>query len=128
VEPEIISNFVEMSKKTNTKKRFLASLLASVYLFAVMFSGFFHTHTNNYKQDLFFVKNAADSSKVINFGGTDDCFSLHFFNAGIGILTSESNFQFFFIHFFSKQKSVFQFFAPAKNFHFFSLRAPPVFI
>lgn len=117
-----------MSKKRNTKKRILASLLASVYLFSVMFSGFFHTHTNNYKEDLIFVKNTPESSKIVNFGGTDDCFSLHFFNAGIGILASENNFKPLFVKIFSNQNFVFRFFTSAKNIRFFLLRAPPVFI
>lgn len=117
-----------MNKKLHSNRRFLASLFASVYLFAVVFSGFFHTHTNNFKEDLLSFSKKPVSEKIVNFGGVDDCFSSHFFNAGIGILDAEANFQFIISKEFTLKNFQYHFTVPTEKVVFFSLRAPPVFI
>lgn len=120
--------FVKMSKKTSLKNRFIATLLASVYLFAVVFSGVFHTHTNNFKEDISSVKNIPASSKIVNFGGIDDCFSSHFFNAGLSILDSGENFSFLNLSFYAFVIQYYFFNFSTENLQLFSLRAPPVFL
>lgn len=120
--------FVKMSKKIALKNRFLATLLASVYLFAVVFSGFFHTHTNNFKEDISSVKNIPASSKIVNFGGIDDCFSSHFFNASLSFLDSSEQFSFLNFSFYTSRIQDYFFNFSTENIQLFSLRAPPVFL
>ncbi len=120
--------FVKMSKKTALKKRFLATLLAGVYLFAVGFSGVFHTHTNNFKEDISSVKNIPASSKIVNFGGVDDCFSSHFFNANFSFLDSSEQFSCLNFSFYASEIQDYFFNFSTENIQLFSLRAPPVFL
>ena len=117
-----------MNKKLHSNRKFLASLFASVYLFAVVFSGFFHTHTNNFKEDLLSFSKKPISEKIVNFGGVDDCFSSHFFNAGIGILDADANFLFIISKKITLKNFQYYFTVPTEKVVFFSLRAPPVFI
>lgn len=117
-----------MIKKAHHHKRFLSALFASVYLFAIVFSGFFHTHANNFKDNLACFKNQPISSKIINFGGADDCFSSHFFNAGTGILGSDTIFEIVLLEILPQKKYHFSSFSSTEKNYFFSLRAPPFFI
>ena len=117
-----------MNKTLHANKRFISTLFLSVYLFAVVFSGLFHTHTNNFKLDLASVKEAPLSTKIINFGGIDDCFNSHFFNTGVAILENQQDFSFV-LPIFSHHKSFNYYFSVStENVVFFSLRAPPSFI
>lgn len=115
-----------MRRKQHIKKRFLASLLAGVYVFAVFFSGFFHTHSNHFKEDLVTFKNASNSSKIVNFGGVDDCFSTHFFNAETAILNPQDYLLFENFNFSIQEKIDFSFIFSSQKIHLFSLRAPPI--
>lgn len=90
--------------------------------------GFFHTHTNNFKEDLLSFSKKPVSEKIVNFGGVDDCFSSHFFNAGIGILDADANFLFIISKKFTLKNFQYHFTVPTEKVVFFSLRAPPVFI
>lgn len=114
-----------MNKIIRDKKRFLSLLFAGLYFFAVVFSGFFHTHTTHFKEEVTTFKNASNSSKIVNFGGMDDCFSSHFFNAGTAILNSENHFLFSGFSFSVPVKIDFNFIFSSQKNHLFSLRAPP---
>ena len=117
-----------MNKKLHSNRRILASLFASVYLFAVVFSGFFHTHTNNFKEDLLSFNKKPVSEKIVNFGGVDDCFNSHFFNTGIGILSNHHDFSIQSLDFFTQKDFIYYFSYSTEKIDFFSLRAPPYFI
>ena len=117
-----------MIKITQKSKRFVSMLFAGVYLFAVGFSGFFHTHTNNFTQDLSSFKEAHASTKVINFGGVDDCFSSHFFNANIGFLDNPQNFTLKIPVFFDSKKFFYHFSYSNEKLDYFLLRGPPFII
>lgn len=117
-----------MNKKIHANKRFISTLFLGVYLFAVVFSGFFHTHANNFKLDLASVKEAPLSSKIINFGGIDDCFNSHFFNTSVAVLENQQEFLFIVPAFFNHKIFAYYFSVSAENIVFFSLRAPPYFI
>lgn len=106
----------------------MSTLFTSVYLFAVVFSGFFHTHTNNFNVDLSSIKEAPVSTKIINFGGVDDCFSSHFFNTSIGILDNQYDFSIQIPTFFTQKEFSYYFSYSVEKIDFFSLRAPPFFI
>jgi hypothetical protein len=117
-----------MIKITRKSKRFVSALFVSVYLFAVVFSGFFHTHTNNFTEDLSSFKEAHTSTKVINFGGIDDCFSSHFFNASIGVLEKQQDFSFKQPVFYDSKEFVYYFSYSNEKINYFLLRGPPYFI
>ena len=117
-----------MTKFIRKNKSIMSALFMSVYLFAVVFSGFFHTHTNNFNVDLSSVKEAPVSTKIINFGGVDDCFNSHFFNTGIGILSNHHDFSIQSLDFFTQKDFIYYFSYSTEKIDFFSLRAPPSFI
>jgi hypothetical protein len=117
-----------MNKILHANKRFISTLFLGVYLFAVVFSGFFHTHTNNFNTDLASIKEAPLSSKIINFGGNDDCFNSHFFNTSVAILDNYHDFSFIAHSFINFKNFTYYFSVPSENILFFSLRAPPSFI
>ena len=117
-----------MIKITRKSKRFVSALFVGVYLFAVVFSGVFHTHTSNFTEDLSSFKEAHASTKVINFGGVDDCFSSHFFNANIGFLDNQQDFSLKIPVFFDSKEFVYYFSYANEKIDYFLLRGPPHFI
>lgn len=103
----------------------MALLLAVVYFFAVVFSGFFHTHINHYNPANDSVKTTPGSAKLINFGGGDDCFNAHFYGAGTGVLHAQEMFWSSFLGEGTVPKFFYTSFCSSEDIIYFSLRGPP---
>lgn len=117
-----------MTKLLRKNKKILSALFTSVYVFAVLFSGFFHTHTSNFHSESFAFSKAPNSIKVINFGGADDCFTSHFYNSSVGFLNHDFDFSFQPTEFSEQKEFIYSYLYSVRKIEFSSLRAPPSFI
>ena len=114
-------------RKTVVKyKGLVSTLLACVYVFSVLISVYFHTHSNNFSSTELSYKTNSNSAKAS--AGADNCYTLHTSQVLIGDVHQICDFkiskpvllrEYSFVQYFSYSKTVIR---------FFSLRAPPIFI
>lgn len=67
-----------MNLKLYHRKKSVSAAIAAIYLFVVLFSGFFHTHSSFFAADAVSVKKASPTTKLMGSEGKDNCFASHF--------------------------------------------------
>lgn len=115
-----------MIKLTRQYQSAFATLLLGVYLFAVLFSGFFHTHKTHFSAEKISLKTSPISNKLVNFGTSEDCFSCHFSHDNIAVLPTEIAFEFKDFQFSHLISDLFFVSYQQERLFSFSLRAPPI--
>ncbi len=120
---------LHIMKKTVVKYRGLVStLLTCIYIFSVLLSGYFHTHSNNFSSTELSFKADSSAAKASSIAGADNCYTLHASQVLIGDLHQIFDFEIT-KSIFTKEYSFVQYFSYSKAvIRFFSLRAPPFFI
>lgn len=110
-------------------KKFISTLFSGVYIFAVLLSGYFHTHTNVLlSSGDGYVDLSHASAKTTVAGGADSCYVIHASQVLIGDIFAIGNFEFYKPISYKENHTTQYQFSLKENLVFFSLRAPPYFI